>query len=54
MDTDIGETRDVSNTHPEIVERLLGLARQARRDLGDTLTQRVGETVREPGRVAFP
>jgi arylsulfatase A-like enzyme len=32
---DVGETNEVSAKHPEIVERLLRLAEQARADLGD-------------------
>jgi arylsulfatase A-like enzyme len=32
---DIGETRELSDEHPEIVNRLLGLAEAARADIGD-------------------
>jgi len=49
---DVGETRNVAAANPEIVQRLLALAEQARADLGDTLTNRKGRGVREPGRVA--
>ena len=37
--------------HPQVVERLLALAELARRDMGDSLTDRRGENVREPARV---
>lgn len=51
LQNDLGETTDVAAQHPEIVQRLLALAEQARDDLGDTFTQRVGHGLREPGRV---
>lgn len=35
LDEDIGETRDVAGDHPEVVQRLLGLAQAMRADLGD-------------------
>ena len=41
VDADIGETKNVAAEHPEVVERLLALAEQARGDLGDSLTGRV-------------
>lgn len=49
---DVGESRDVSAAHPDVLQRLLALAEQARDDLGDALTDRKGKGVREPGRVA--
>ena len=52
LQTDIGETRDVAAGHPDIVEKLKGLAEEGRDDLGDSLTKRVGKGVREPARVA--
>ncbi len=51
LDADAGETRDVSAAHPEVVAGLQALAERAREDLGDTLTQRTGKGVREPGRL---
>ena len=51
LEIDIGETTNVAAKHPEVVERLLALAELARRDMGDSLTDRQGENVREPGRV---
>jgi arylsulfatase A-like enzyme len=47
---DISETTDVAPAHPDVVERLSALAQQAREDLGDSLTNRTGRGVREPGR----
>jgi len=35
LEADIGEKNDVADRHPDVVERLLGLARKAREDLGD-------------------
>lgn len=51
LKTDIGETKNVAGENPQIVQRLLALAEQARVDLGDSLTDRKGSGVREPGRV---
>ncbi len=53
LETDIGETTDVSSENPEIVARLDALAEQARASLGDGLTGRVGSGVRPPGRRGF-
>jgi arylsulfatase A-like enzyme len=50
LDNDIGETTDVAAEHPEVVERLLAAAEQARSDLGDVLTDRKGPNIRPPGR----
>ena len=44
LETDIGETTDVSEEHPEVVERLLDLAENMRDDLGDY--DRVGKNMR--------
>ncbi len=49
LDHDVGETVDVADRHPEVVERLLGLVDDARRDLGDAATGRAGENVRPVG-----
>ncbi|TWT78773.1 Arylsulfatase [Planctomycetes bacterium CA13] len=35
LDNDLGETTNVSDQHPEVVQRLLSLAEQMRLDLGD-------------------
>ena len=50
LERDPGETTDVARRHPEVVERLLGLAERAREDLGDSLTGRVGTRVRPAGK----
>ncbi len=51
LKSDIGETSNVADHHPEVVARLQGLADEARRDLGDTLTETGGTGIRPPGRV---
>lgn len=48
---DIGETRDLSAEHPEIVERLQAIAEEADSDLG---VDGVGPGCREAGRVENP
>ena len=35
LEADIGETKNVSTAHPEVVKRLLDLADKARGELGD-------------------
>lgn len=52
LQADIGEKTDVASSNPAMVQRLLALAEKARADLGDSLTQRKGSGVREPGRLA--
>ncbi len=49
---DIGETNNVAADHPEVVQRLLGLAEAAREDLGDG--DRPGKNQRPVGRVVDP
>lgn len=44
LETDISETKDVSQQHPEVVGRLLALAESMRNDLGDY--DRVGKNMR--------
>ena len=44
LDRDIGETTDVSDQHPDVVNRLLALAETMREDLGDY--DRVGKNMR--------
>ena len=48
---DIAETTDVAAAHPDVVTRLRAAAEKARDDLGDSLTNRTGRGVREPGRL---
>jgi arylsulfatase len=50
--TDIGERQNVAANHPDVVGRLLAVAEDARIELGDSLSKRVGRGVRPPGRVA--
>ena len=52
LDADPGETTNVIADHADIVARLQTLGEQAREDLGDSLTNREGKNVREPGRLA--
>jgi len=49
LETDIGETTNVADQHPEVVKRLEALAEKAREDLGDKLTKRKGKNVRPHG-----
>lgn len=51
LKSDVGESRDVSATHPEIVARLEAAAAAARVDLGDKLTESTGTGVRKIGRL---
>lgn len=52
LKSDRGETRNVASASPDEVKRLLAFAEKCRAELGDSLTQRTGTGVREPGRVA--
>ena len=51
LKNDVSETRDIAAQHPEIVERLQKYAELAREDLGDSITDRKGSGLREPGKV---
>jgi arylsulfatase len=51
LKNDISETTDVSAENPEIVEQLIKIGEQARKELGDRLTKVKGEEVREPGKI---
>jgi len=53
LSADIGETRDVSIQHPDVVARMEVIAEKARVALGDRLTQRQGSDVRPPGRYSL-
>jgi arylsulfatase A len=52
LKTDLGEKRDVSDQHPDVVAQLAAYAEKMRAELGDSLTKRKGAGTREPGRVA--
>jgi arylsulfatase A-like enzyme len=54
LKNDIGETTNVADQHPDVVNRLKELADQARADLGDSATKQQGDHVRPPGRVRMP
>jgi arylsulfatase A-like enzyme len=49
LETDIGETTNVADRHPDVVKRLRGLLEKCRDDLGDTRTKRKGRNVRPAG-----
>ena len=49
---DVAETRNLAESNPDVVRRLLALAEQARRDLGDV--NRPGENQRPAGMVENP
>jgi arylsulfatase A-like enzyme len=50
--TDVGSTRNVADEHRDVVTRLMALAEQARRELGDA--DRQGDAQRPPGRTEHP
>jgi hypothetical protein len=50
LESDVGETTNVADRHPEVVGQLQALAEKARADLGDSLTKRVGANVRPSGK----
>ena len=52
LDADVAESKNVADANPDVVKKLLSFAEEARDDLGDALTKRVGKGVREPGRLA--
>lgn len=50
LSTDIGETKNVAEDHPEIVSQLTVLANKFRRDMGDPLKNTKGSGLRAVGR----
>lgn len=52
LETDIGETVDIAAKHPGVVRRLMALAEEARKNLGDV--NRPGKGQRPAGRIANP
>jgi arylsulfatase A-like enzyme len=51
MENDPGETTNVIDRHPDVVDRIKQLADRIRAELGDTATKQQGSGVREPGRL---
>ena len=51
LKNDVGESKDVAQENPQVVERLQRLAEEARVDLGDKLTKRQGSGIRAAGRL---
>ncbi len=48
---DPGESYDVQKLYPDIKKKIISIAVEARKDLGDGLTGHPGEFRREPGRL---
>jgi arylsulfatase len=51
---DMSETTNVSSKHPDTVKKLEAEAENARAELGDAITKRIGAGIREPGRLETP
>jgi arylsulfatase A-like enzyme len=51
LQSDVSETNNVADQHPDIVARLQSLAEKCREDLGDSATGQLGKNVRLPGRL---
>jgi arylsulfatase A len=51
LEEDVGEHTDVKDAHPDVVARLQALADGMRKELGDSLQQKTGTEMREPGRL---
>lgn len=49
LESDIGETTNLADKHPEVVKQLMVFVERAREDLGDSLTKREGKNVRPAG-----
>jgi arylsulfatase A-like enzyme len=54
LEQDPGETVNVADEHPRIVERLKNLAERCREDLGDSAKNAIGKNVRAAGQVEKP
>jgi arylsulfatase A-like enzyme len=50
LESDMGETMNVADKHPDVVRRLEALADKARANLGDSATKQKGNSVRPPGK----
>jgi arylsulfatase A len=51
LENDVSEQHDVSARHPAVVEQLMALVDQMRRDLGDSAQKMAGQNRRPPGRL---
>src|SRR5262245_14897926 len=51
LTTDVGEKTNVADKNPEVVQKLLAIAEEARADLGDSLTNRPGTNRRPAGQL---
>ena len=51
LETDVGETNDVSAGNPEVIKRLRASIEHMRGDLGDRLTATTGRNIRPAGRI---
>jgi arylsulfatase A-like enzyme len=51
LEHDAGETTNVADKHPDVVEQLKKLAEAAREDMGDSATKRQGKGVRPAGSI---
>lgn len=49
--SDVGETTNVADRHPDVVAKIQALADRIRAELGDSATGQKGSGVREPGRL---
>ncbi|MDA1258313.1 MAG: sulfatase [Chloroflexi bacterium] len=54
LESDIGETTNVYDNHPDVVAELSALAAACREDIGDEATGVVGKNIRPAGRVDNP
>ena len=54
LEADIGETNDISDQHPDIVQDLKAQIDACRKDLGDDAAGIIGENIRPAGRVENP
>jgi arylsulfatase A-like enzyme len=51
LDTDPGQKHNMADQFPDVLEKMLAYAEQAREELGDGFTKRLGTGRREPGRL---
>lgn len=53
LSSDIGESHNVADQHPDQVKKMQDYAEEARAELGDKLKKRMGSGLREPGRIVM-